>query len=126
MWGGFYNDVESRLAEDGDLRPISEWASKVAGAVARIAGGFHVAEHAAGRPGDVPVSAPTVRAAVEIGYYFIEHAKAAFALMSDSEDMRLARRMADSMLRKPMTEFSQRDMHQRIRTKRRSDLDPGL
>jgi hypothetical protein len=39
----FARAVEPRLAPDGDLDPIVDWASKVVGAVARIAGLIHLA-----------------------------------------------------------------------------------
>ena len=39
----FAEAIEPRLAPDGDLDPIVDWASKLVGAVARIAGLLHLA-----------------------------------------------------------------------------------
>ncbi len=126
VWVAFHDSVEVRLGVQGDLRPIADWASKLAGAIARIAGGFHVVEHRAGRPEDVPISAATMQAAVSLGHYFIAHAKAAFALMEDSEEMKLARRIMGWIERHSLEEFSLADCHQDIRMERSSQLVPGL
>ncbi len=126
VWTDFHNTVERRLAEGADLRPISDWASKAPGAVARIAGVLHVVEQVGARPEDVPIAPATVEAAIALGHYFIEHAVAAFALMSDSPDMKLARRIAAWIERHKVTEFSLRECHQHTRTERPSDLEPGL
>jgi hypothetical protein len=40
----FAEAIEPRLAPDGDLDPIVDWASKLVGATARIAGLIHIAE----------------------------------------------------------------------------------
>ena len=39
LWAEYYDDVELRQAEGEDLAGVRDWASKLAGAVARIAGG---------------------------------------------------------------------------------------
>ena len=41
----FERALEPRLGPDGDLGPIADWASKLAGAVVRIAGVLHLATH---------------------------------------------------------------------------------
>lgn len=70
--------IERRLAPGQDLAgdDVISWASKLAGAVARIAAVFHVAEHGL----DVPrISADAVQAAAEFANrYLIPHALHAF------------------------------------------------
>ena len=57
---------------------MSDWADKLPGNVARIAGLLHLAEHGwAGAPR--AVSASTMEVAVEIGDYLISHAQAALS-----------------------------------------------
>ena len=74
-------DVEPRLARDGEYGPIREWASKLVGAVVRIAGLLHLAsDEQAFR---IPIQETTVRDAIRIGTYFAEHAKTAFDLLGD-------------------------------------------
>lgn len=76
--------------DDGALGDIQDWASKLAGKVARRAGRFHVVKHIkAGEDGgpstlssDV-IDGETIEAAIEIAKTFlIPHARTAFAMMS--------------------------------------------
>ncbi len=56
---------------------MTDWGGKLAGAIVRIAGLLHLAEHA--RDGwDRPITLATLEAAAEIGDYFTHHAKAAY------------------------------------------------
>ena len=126
LWREFHDQVERRLAEGEDLHDLADWASKAAGAVARIAGALHVAENAQGRPDNLSVPPETMQAAIEIGHYFVAHAKSAFALMVDPPDVRLARRILGWIERKEPGEFSLRDCHQAIRVARPADLHPGF
>ena len=74
--------LEPQLRESGELALVVDWAAKLAGAVARIAGLLHLAEHAdERRPWGIPVSVETMERALTIGRYFIPHARAAFAQM---------------------------------------------
>lgn len=125
-WAEFADAIEHRLREDGDLRLLAGWASKAAGAVARIAGCLHAAEHAHSTPDGAPIAPETVKAAVEIVDYFVHHALAAFGVMGDSPDMVLARRVAGWIDRHPVATFSLRDLHQGIRTESPQDLLPAL
>ena len=126
LWREFHDAIEGRMAEGEDLHELADWASKMAGATARIAGNLHVAATARARPEDAPISAETMRAAIYIGHYFVAHAKSAFALMLDPPDVQLARRILGWIERKLPDEFSVRDCHQAIRLNRPSDLNPGL
>jgi hydrogenase maturation factor len=56
---------------------MTDWGGKLTGAIVRIAGLLHLAEHA--RDGwDRPVALATLNAAAEIGDYYTQHAKAAY------------------------------------------------
>jgi len=126
VWVDFYSMVEERQREGGDLRPLADWASKAAGAAARIAGCLHAAEHAHDRPERAPIAPETVAAAVAIADYFVHHALAAFGLMGDSKEMALARRVSGWLDRHRPQVFSLRDLHQHVRTDSPSDLLPAL
>ncbi len=77
----FTAELEPRLAQyGGDLAPIGDWAGKLAGTLARIAGLFHLAEHL-DRTEFEPVRSETMRRALALGPYFIDHALAAFSMM---------------------------------------------
>lgn len=71
--------LEPRLAEGAELGHISDWAGKLAGAVARIAGLLHMA---ANTGTDARISGATMAAAIQIGEYFTAHAMAAFDVMA--------------------------------------------
>lgn len=122
----FHDGIEYRLREDGDLHPLSDWAGKIAGAVARIAGVLHACEHAHDRPENVPIAPETVEAAVTIGNYFVSHAKAAYGVMGDSPSMALARWVASWIDRAGHSEFSLRDLYRAKPTQSQSDLLSAL
>ncbi|MCF8606789.1 DUF3987 domain-containing protein [Gordonia sp. HY442] len=74
-------EVEPTLAGQGELASLADWGSKYVGAVCRIAGLLHFAEH--GSEGyRAPVSIETMRAAIQIGNYFKACAVKVFAQMS--------------------------------------------
>jgi hypothetical protein len=77
--------LEPRLAVGEPLAELAGWANKLAGAVCRIAGVFHLAGSLHGPvPGDVP--AGPVAAAVELARsYLLPHARRAFGLMGRDE-----------------------------------------
>ncbi len=121
VWASFHDRIERRLTPDGDLRPIADWAAKVAGAAARMAGIFHVAKYP--DPETVPIEPATVAAAVTIADYFVAHAGAAFGEMADSPTMALARRVMAWIERHDYPDdFTVRDLHQHNRDERPQDL----
>jgi replicative DNA helicase len=75
--------LETRMGEDGDLFGIRDWAAKLCGQVARIAGLLHVVEH------DVatPIRGDTMAAAVAWGEALASHA---LAVLGSSADPRIA------------------------------------
>jgi hypothetical protein len=122
--------IEPQLGPSGDLRPIVDWAAKLAGAVARIAGLLSLAKDL-GDDGDLSewrVDAETVHDAVSIGHYLIAHAKAAFYEMGSNPAVEDARRILAWIERKDLSRFTKRDVHQAHRShfKTVSDLDPAL
>ena len=74
----FANALEPRLADD--LSDIADWCGKLSGAILRIAGILHIVKNRTD-PAGQEVDAETLKAAIKIGEYFLEHAKAAYLLM---------------------------------------------
>lgn len=125
----FESELEPRLApEAGDLGHVAEWASKLAGAVARIAGLLHLADHL--HDGWVaPISEPTMTDAVTIGRYLIEHALAVFDLMGADPNLERAAILLRWIERSSTTEFTKRDCYRattRLQFPKVDDLDPAL
>ncbi|MFD7986799.1 DUF3987 domain-containing protein [Kitasatospora indigofera] len=78
----FYNEVEHRKAENGDLHDLAEWAGKLCGQIIRLAAVLALYDdHGAAEIGD-----DTMRRALDLAPYLIHHARAGFALMSRDGD----------------------------------------
>jgi len=92
----FVEELEPRLAPDGDLTAIKDWAGKLPGAVVRIAGLLHLADHSDNAvPERIPVHEDTMDRAIVIGRYLIMHALVAFRVMGTDYDIE----RAESVLR---------------------------
>jgi replicative DNA helicase len=110
----FETRLEPRMAAGQDLGEspmVAEWASKLAGAVVRIAGLLHIAGHP--NLADAlsqRISAATMDAAILVGRYFLAHALIAFDAMSASPDVELACLVLECIRRKGWDTFRVRDL----------------
>ncbi|NES28955.1 DUF3987 domain-containing protein [Micromonospora terminaliae] len=104
----YHRTVERRLRRGGELGAdlVREWGSKLAGAVARIAGCLH----AASAPLGDPISEATMRAAVELGDYYQAHAVAALAPGGDDKETSNARLLLAWLIDRGLTRFKLRDL----------------
>jgi hypothetical protein len=121
--------VEPRLSEFGELGRITDWGGKIAGAVARIAGLLHMADHVGiDAPWDVHIPAETVERAVRVARYLIPHAVAAFAEMGADEVVERAKSISRWIAHGNLESFTKRDVHQGARStfKRAADVDGPL
>lgn len=78
LWLDFAQEVENEQGEGGRYEAISDWTSKLPGALARVAAVFELAEM--GLTAD-EVSEVAMRNGLQLGRLLIEHARAAFALL---------------------------------------------
>ena len=122
-------ELEPRLdPETGDLAHVEGWAAKLAGATARIAGLLHLAKHL--RDGWAkPVEAETMRAAVAIARYLVEHALAVFDLMGADPALADARYLLDWIERTSAERFTRRELFTALprgRFPKVDALDPGM
>ena len=102
---------------------------KYVGAVARIAGILHLAEHGADKGPRQPVSAQTVMAAARIGEYFKAEAINAFAEMGTDQGTADAAYLLERISHLGQDEVSERDIHvasSRSRFPKKADLKPVL
>lgn len=128
LFRGYRDELESRLAPgSGDLAAINDWAGKLAGALARVAGLLHLAEYfdAAGR---ARVSEETMRRALALGSYFIGHAKAAFALMGSDPEVERAQRVLRWLAQSRAETFTARNVFNGLKGtfKKMDALKPAL
>ncbi|MRR07485.1 MAG: DUF3987 domain-containing protein [Deltaproteobacteria bacterium] len=115
-WLQFSQFIESNMGNNGELRSIQDWASKLPGAVARIAGLLHVAKHG---PTSPSIDNSTITAAIDLATNLVNHALAAFDLMGSDQSTNDAKTVFRWILEKRLEHFRQRDCQRAFRT-----LDP--
>ncbi len=120
--------IEPTLAGDGELASLADWGAKYVGAIARIAGILHLAEHGADTGPRTPVAAQTILAASRIGAYFKACAINAFAEMGTDRITADAVYLLDRVRWIDQSEVSERDLHvaTKSRFKKKADLLPAL
>jgi hypothetical protein len=90
----FFEEIEALLKPGAVYAEVKDWAGKLPGATARIAGLLHLSEHAMNSDAIPPeISATTYTNAAIVGRYFADHSMAAFTLMESDENDRLALRI---------------------------------
>lgn len=120
--------VEPRLVRGGAWAHIVDWGSKYTGAVIRMAGLIHLAEHVAGG-WNKPIDAATIDRAAHLGEFFAAHALAAFDDMGADHHTRSARHVLDWIERTGTATFTKRDLFRATKSaaiKTVADLDPAL
>jgi replicative DNA helicase len=123
-WLCFAADLEPRLAEHGELGHLGDWAGKLAGAVARLAGILHAAEWAdKADPWAIPIDVTSMERAIRLSHYFIAHAKLAFGLMGVDADIERAMRIWRWIRDAGLTEVGRKDLWQQFKggTVRKAD-----
>nr|WP_241003277.1 DUF3987 domain-containing protein [Streptomyces sp. CB01881] len=124
----YQKNTETRLRPGGPLAHIDTWASKLDGAVCRIAGLLHLATH----PEDGwtrPIAADTLTAACRIGDYFTAHALAVFDAMGSDAALGRARTALTWLAANPRDSISRRELFNalpRADFPTVADLDPAL
>ncbi len=120
--------VEPTLAGDGELATLADWGAKYVGAVARIAGILHLAEHGVPPGLREPVTAQNVLAASQIGDYFKAAAIKVFAEMGTDRGTADAIYLLERIRQLGQAEVSERDLHLAGRSvfKKKADLTPAL
>jgi hypothetical protein len=104
MWIDFSISVEIDLCDGGRFEHLKDWAGKLPGLVARIAGVYHCIE-----PDGELVSGKTMEMVLLLTSVLIPHALAAFDLMGADEGMSGARKILNWIHKNSLSEFSGRD-----------------
>ena len=108
-WDSFYDEVECGMKPGGKLEGIKDWGSKLSGAVARIAGLLHCAEHGE-QSINKSISVSIVDDSVAIGRYFLEHALATFGLMREEPQVEAAKKILEYLRHHKPNSFKGRDI----------------
>jgi uncharacterized protein DUF3987 len=124
----YQDTIEPRLRDPGgDLSHISDWAGKLVGHMARIAGLLHLAaDIREGWGGNVEVG--TVLDAIKIADYLVAHALLAFEVMAEGPIQENAKALMSWARDAEVEVFSRRDAHRalRYRTPTVEELKPVL
>ncbi|MBB5871982.1 hypothetical protein F4553_005361 [Allocatelliglobosispora scoriae] len=120
-------EVEPLLAPSGAWGHIVDWGSKYVGAVIRIAGLIHLAEHLRDGWGKA-IDADTLDRAIVIGRYYAAHALAAFDDMGADRTTQHARTVLAWLTRTDTTTFTKRDLLRALKSHMptTADIDPVL
>lgn len=102
--------LEERRRPDGDLRPISEWSTKMESSVLRTAALLATAD------GKYTVDVPTMNRAVAIGTYWLAHAKIAHDMWGTDDRIVQARKILDWARLRQLEEFTVRDVYASLRS----------
>lgn len=106
----YFYDLETGFAPNAEeFDDMRDWAAKIHGRTARIAGLLHLAQ-LGGWADKKPISRETVQAAIIIGSYFIEHAKAIFKGSGTDTATEGARYMLKKLRKCPSKQISRRDL----------------
>jgi hypothetical protein len=118
--------LEPRIPAEG--RDMQGWLGKLAGAVLRIAGLLHIAEHE--HPAHVPIQTDTIQRAIGIGDYFHHHAKIMFRKMYGRHGQSNAGAVLSYLRTIEDSSLSRSQLHERIKGRaafpRADDLKPAL
>jgi replicative DNA helicase len=121
-------ETEVQLREGGTLGGHTDWGGKSVGAMARIAGLLHLAEH--GMAGFArPISGETMAAARDLIRYFAEHSLAVFETMTTDDVAERAGSILTNLTNTATTRFTTRDLFTSLgRTKfpKMADLEAAL
>jgi len=125
LWDEFYDEVELRLRPGSELEHLVDWGSKLPGAVARIAGLLHFADSADGFRGNL-IQERTVRSACQIGWYYLEHAKAVFGMMQEDPGITMGKRILTFIIDHRPEAFKARDLFNHTNVQSMKEIVPGL
>jgi len=106
-WIDFAQEIEDKQEPGGELSGMAGFASKLAGAVGRIALAYHFAQ---GRDASSRIDAATMLQAIGTGLSMIDHARAAMQMMGEDEATARARLVLECLARNKMEKVKPRDI----------------
>jgi hypothetical protein len=126
-WLEFSRVVEVELREGGRFEHIRDWAGKLPGAVARLAGLIHCVK-CPYQPWGEPVALDTMQTALELGGVFSSHALKVFSLMGCDKSLDGARKVWRWIERSRITSFTKRDCYNSLKGSfpKVQDIEPVL
>jgi hypothetical protein len=120
LLGAFFISLEPRIVND--LEDIADFAGKMHGTVLRIAGLLHLAENQESAV-EIPLPGITMQKAIDIGFYFIEHAQAAYQIMGTDERIENAKYIIQKLKNQAQKEMSKNYIYNLCRGKLKKMAD---
>jgi hypothetical protein len=127
-WHLYALATEVKMGEDGPYTNIKDWAGKLPGAIARIAGLLHIVRHAEYAPQAVDISKEDMNFAIKLGSLLSEHALAVFDFMGLDNSIEGAKKILKWIKNNSYEQFTFRDCHYAHKSlfKRAKDLEPSI
>lgn len=129
----FFYWIEERLVNE--LEVIEDWAGKLHGNTMRIAGILHILKHRLNSV-NILLEEDTMKSAITIGKYYLEHSKAAFDIMGlmETQDIKDAKYIVSRLIpntkntNNTKNEITKRDLWQLCKGHFSSvaEMEPGL
>lgn len=127
VWEGGANAIERDQAPGGPLEGMTDFASKLAGHVARLAGLLHLM---AGHTDFKAIDADTVRAALVFGGYYLETTKQVFGMLTAGTRTEFAQKILHWIMATRRESFTLSDVFRNFQNSaaitEANDLRPGL
>ena len=127
----FRLEIESQLRPDGDLEPVKDIASRIAGNTARVLGILHIAKYKDNASLEY-ITEDEAMKAIQIGLYFLEHMKCILYGIEERPEVKDAKYILSKLYDIDNhdnydNKISKRDL-QRLcqRFKKTEDMDEGL
>lgn len=114
-WQEFAQSIELQMRPGEALEHHTDWGGKAPGAAARLAGILHGIKHAAGEPWSTPITADTMRSALEILAVITKHSIAAMELMGADASITNARHVWSCIQSRRMSRFTIRELFNVLR-----------
>jgi putative DNA primase/helicase len=121
IWLAFSDQIEKRLRPDGDLCDLSDWAGKLPGQMARVAGLLSVAIN----PGSSIIEAEYMARAAYLGDLLASHAMAAYGIIRDDGDTDAAA-IYRWMLKLQQPQFTEYECQHHFRKWKKDRLDSAF
>ena len=121
----FQDEIEPRLAKDGDLRPLGVFAGKIVGTAARFAALHHLGWY--GPSGlRLPITVGSVAYGIKLAQYAIEHYRYVMAATGFVTEIAIADRIVRWCHRDQRSEFTRREAQRDLRISRVEDMEGPL
>lgn len=126
-WLEYAKYIEMMMGEEiGRLSHITDWAGKLPGAIARIAGLLHIFRYAHKKPHEYKISLEDMSAAIKIGHALTSHALVVFDLLQEDDAMNVARLIYLWIREQKRLMFSRRECSRKFRGFDKNELKAGL